>query len=51
MIHIIRGRAKLTVGDDAYEVQDNAWLQMQPRLPHSIVAITDTIMLLYMMKE
>ena len=51
IIHIISGNAQLTVGDDTYEVQDNAWVQMLPRLPHSITATTDTIMLLYMMKD
>jgi len=50
MIHIISGSAELTVGDDRYEVEANAWLQMSPRLPHSILAKTDMIMLLYMMK-
>jgi len=51
MIHIISGRGKITLGDDSYDVQENAWMQMSPRLPHSVFATTDMIMLLYMMKD
>ena len=50
IIHIISGSAKVTLGEDSYDVQDNAWMQMSPRLPHSILAVTDVVMLLYMMK-
>lgn len=51
MIHILSGKAQITLGDDSYDVQENAWMQMSPRLPHSVVATTELVMLLYMMKD
>lgn len=51
MIHILSGTGRITLGDESYEVQDHAWMQMSPRLPHSVLAITDMVMLLYMMKS
>ncbi|MBZ0300845.1 MAG: cupin domain-containing protein [Anaerolineae bacterium] len=50
MLHIVSGDAQLTLGDNSYEVQSSAWVQMPPHLPHSVVAKTDMLMLLYMLK-
>lgn len=46
MIHIVSGDAQLTLGDDTYEVQDSAWVQIPPHLPRSVVDKTETVMLL-----
>jgi quercetin dioxygenase-like cupin family protein len=49
VLHFVEGEASLTVGDDSFTIQQNAWVQMQPKLPHSIVAITKVVMLLYLL--
>lgn len=50
ILHFIQGEARVTLGDDTHDVKMGAWSHMLPRLPHSIEAKTDVIMLLYMMK-
>lgn len=51
ILHIVSGDTQLTLGDDTYEVQGSAWVRMPPHLPHSVIAKTDTLMLLYMLKD
>lgn len=48
-IHILSGKATLTLGEDTYEVESGAWVRMPPRLPHSITAITPVVMLLLLL--
>lgn len=48
IIQIIQGEATLTLGDDRHEVAAGAWIQMPPRLKHSVYAKTPLIMLLLM---
>jgi quercetin dioxygenase-like cupin family protein len=48
-IHILSGSATLTVGQDTYEVEAGAWMHMQPRLAHSLVAHTPVVMLLLLL--
>jgi len=50
-LHFITGEAELTLGEDKYDVQAGSWMQMTPRLPHSIHAKTDTVMLLTLLKK
>ncbi|MDQ7026726.1 MAG: cupin domain-containing protein [Anaerolineae bacterium] len=50
MLHFIQGEARVTLGEDSHDVKTGAWSHMPPRLPHSIEAQTDVLMLLYMMK-
>ena len=50
-LHFISGEAELTLGEDRFEVQAGSWTQMTPRLPHSILAKTDTVMLLTLLKQ
>ena len=49
ILHFLAGEADLTLGEAAKPVQAGAWAYMQPHLPHSIVAKTDVIMLLYLL--
>lgn len=49
IVHVLDGRARLTLGADAFEVGPGAWAQMPPNLPHSITAITPVRMLLLML--
>lgn len=46
VIQILQGEASVTVGEDRHEMQTGSWLQMIPRLKHSVSAKTPLIMLL-----
>ena len=50
IIFIVSGEATLTLGADTHEVKAGAWIQMQSKLPHSILAHTPVVMLLLMLK-
>ena len=45
-LHFLRGEADVTLGPDAVEARAGTWVHLPPRLPHSIRARTDTVMLL-----
>lgn len=47
-LQIIQGEATITLGDQTYEASAGAWAHMDTRLPHSIVAKTQVVMLLWM---
>ena len=49
ILHFLTGEADLKVGDDIKTVQTGSWAYMQPHLPHSIVAKSQVIMLLYLL--
>ncbi len=49
-IHILRGEADVTVGSDRLDGRPGMWVHMTPRLPHSIVARTELVMLLLMFR-
>ena len=46
ILHVLDGSALLTLGDEAHEVSDGAWVHMQANLSHSVEAKTRLIMLL-----
>ena len=48
-LHFISGEASLTLGEEVFAVQSGSWSHMPPNLPHSIVAKTEVIMLLYLL--
>lgn len=50
-IQILRGEARLTLGDEVQEVQAGAFAYMPPQLQHGIVARTPLVMLLLMFKQ
>ena len=50
-IHVLRGEAQLTLGDDVREVKAGAFAHMPPQLQHGIVARTPVVMLLSMYKQ
>lgn len=49
ILHFIKGQASLTLGSDHFEVQEGAWVHMPPHLPHSILAKSKVLMLLYLL--
>lgn len=48
IMHFLRGQANVTVGGEHYQVEPGAFVHMAPRLPHSVVARTEVVMLLLM---
>ncbi len=46
-LHFLSGEADVTLGPDAVEARAGTWIHLPPRLPHSIRARTDTVMLLF----
>lgn len=48
IIQIVKGDATVTLGEDTHELTAGAWVQMPPRLKHSITAKTPLLMLLLM---
>jgi quercetin dioxygenase-like cupin family protein len=51
VIHIVKGEARLKLGDDLKESDSGAWVHMPPGLPHSIYAKTPVVMLLILVKS
>jgi quercetin dioxygenase-like cupin family protein len=49
IIQIVQGEATVTLGDDKYELQAGCWIQMQPRLKHSVYAKSKMLVLLTML--
>ncbi len=50
VLHFLSGRARLRLGDDETSVEAGAWARMAPNLPHSVVAETDVVMLLLLLR-
>jgi quercetin dioxygenase-like cupin family protein len=50
LIQVVRGRFALTLGDDHTEIGPEAWVRMDPHLPHSLRALEPSVMLLTMLK-
>jgi quercetin dioxygenase-like cupin family protein len=50
MLYFVKGEADLTLGDEALTAQAGTWVHMPPHLPHSIVAKTQVVMLLLLLK-
>lgn len=48
MLHLLQGEADVTLGEAHFTAQAGAMAVMEPNLPHSIRAITTTLMLLIM---
>jgi quercetin dioxygenase-like cupin family protein len=50
LLYFVDGEAHLTLGEDEYPARAGSWVSMAPRLPHSIVAKTQLVMLLVLLK-
>jgi len=51
VLHLLRGEAKLTLGDDTVQARPGTWVHMPKGLRHSIQAKTPVVMLLPLLKE
>jgi quercetin dioxygenase-like cupin family protein len=50
VLYFVRGEADLILGDDAQVAQPGTWVHMPPRLPHSVRAKTEVVMLLLLLR-
>lgn len=46
ILHFLEGQADLTLGDEQLQARPGTWVHMPARLPHSILARSQTLMLL-----
>ncbi len=51
ILHILRGEARLTLGQDTVDASAGTWVRMPPRLPHSVLARTPVTMLLLLLQQ
>ena len=51
IIYIIRGEARITLDEDTIQGKPGCWIHMPPKLPHSVTATSDLLMLLLMLKS
>jgi len=51
LLYFIQGKAKLTLGEDESKAVAGTWVRMAPRLPHSVQAETQLVMLLILLKQ
>jgi quercetin dioxygenase-like cupin family protein len=51
IIHIIEGEMLLTLGENQMKAKEGTWVYMQAQLPHSLMAICESKMLLYLLKN
>ncbi len=49
IVQVLSGRLRLTMGSETVEVKPGDWAHMSAKLPHSIVAIEPSVMLLTML--
>lgn len=50
ILHIVSGNARLTLGGDSMAASPGTWAHMPAQMPHSVVAETPVIMLLYLLQ-
>ena len=50
VLFFLKGEADVTLGEDSKQAEAGTFVHMTPRLPHSIKARTDVVMVLMMLK-
>jgi quercetin dioxygenase-like cupin family protein len=51
LLYFVQGRAQLTLGEDERQAAAGTWVRMAPRLPHSVLAETELVMMLILLKK
>lgn len=51
VLYFVKGKAGLTLGDDAVDAGPGTWVHMPAELKHSIQAKTPVVMLLFLLKK
>ena len=46
IIHVLKGEARISLGDESLQATSGTWIHMQPNLRHSIYTTSPFIMLL-----
>lgn len=50
-LHFLTGQATVTLGEEQFDVGPGAWVQMPPKLPHSIRAHAEPVLMLLTMAK
>lgn len=50
LVQIIKGRMNITIGGNPFQVEEGEIILLPPEIPHGLVALDKTIMLLTMVK-
>ena len=50
ILQIVKGQAKLRLGEDKIDAKEGAVIHMTPQLEHGILATTDLVLLLVLLK-
>jgi len=51
VIHVLKGKGKITLGSQLYEAKPNAWFYMPKGLPHAVVSTDNLVFLLTLFKK
>lgn len=51
VLQIISGRAEITLGSETFTAEPGCWIHMEAQLPHSVVALEPTVLLLTLLKH
>ena len=51
ILHVLEGRATITLGEETIEGERDCWIHIPPQMPHSILAQTDFKMILLLVKS
>jgi len=49
VLHFLAGEAQLTLAEDELDARPGTWVHMPAHLPHSIMARTEVVMLLFLL--
>ncbi len=51
VIQILRGSARVSLGDDSHDLKEGDWVHMSAGLRHAVAAKTPTVLLLTLLKQ
>ena len=51
ILHVVKGEATLTLGEDTVEASPGTWIHMPAELKHSVLTKTPVVMLLLLLKN
>ena len=51
LLYFVQGSAQLTLGEDECKASAGTWVRMAPRLPHSVLAESELVMMLILLKQ
>ena len=51
VIQVVKGRLGLTLGDDTVEIGADSWVHMDAHLPHAVVALEPSVLILTLRRD